>query len=148
MQLTDPRALIAEGREHNETFNDEDGNCIAWLRTNLRALLDGYAASLVEVDRLARERSTAITERLGAVVEADQFRRRLALCEEMRGTERDAARLQRRLRDAKGERDDLAQRLEVATAANIADRRKIRELEAELERDRTAALESGERQDG
>jgi len=47
--MTAARKLIAEGRKHDEAFDDEDGNCISWLRNNLRALLDGYEAALDQI---------------------------------------------------------------------------------------------------
>lgn len=79
---TAARALIAAGRKHDEAMtsgpwcgssgfvrmpngdyswcqesDEQDGLVnaagIAWMRTNLRALLDGYVAALAEVDRLA-----------------------------------------------------------------------------------------------
>lgn len=89
---TDPRALIAEGRKHDEamtaapwteccSWQDESHPCrliwgavdaetigslvleegrppkadvagIAWIRTNLAAMLDGYASALDEIERL------------------------------------------------------------------------------------------------
>lgn len=62
----DPRELIAEGRKHDTRFRDRDltGVDVAgtvWLRNNLRALLDGYAAALDENDRTraAAEKATA-----------------------------------------------------------------------------------------
>lgn len=69
-QVTDTkraRELIAEGRKHDEAMTDapwsrgdrriyptsgsNDSAGIAWMRTNLRALLDGYAAALDEIEQ-------------------------------------------------------------------------------------------------
>jgi len=69
LRRTTARALIAEGCKHDEAMTPasdfdstglmvHDGanvSGIAWSRTNLRALLDGYAAELDATDKLEAE---------------------------------------------------------------------------------------------
>jgi hypothetical protein len=83
---TDARALIAEGRKHDEAMSPEmchsrfstaphfriwagrndlterDVRGLHWLRSNLAALLTGYASALDEVERLGRDLQHAIAE--------------------------------------------------------------------------------------
>ena len=71
----DARALIAEGKKHEAATTDAGSIArIAWLRTNLAALLTGYTAALDEVDRQVAERELDTRE---ALVENGQLRERL-----------------------------------------------------------------------
>lgn len=96
-ESTDPRTLLAEARVIDEALTPEpwlvsehgsiyvgdirsaissmgdrtDASGIAWMRTNLRTLIDGYAAALDEVDRL-RELATLAGN--AAITAADELR--------------------------------------------------------------------------
>lgn len=73
---TDPRTLIADGRRHDEAMDEivtdvghrsdsavwfmrasrpDNAIGIAWLRTNLRAMLDGFSKALDEVENLRKD---------------------------------------------------------------------------------------------
>lgn len=60
MTTEEARALIAAGREHDEVVRADVIRTrpltamVAWMRINLRALLDGYAAALVRIEALEK----------------------------------------------------------------------------------------------
>ncbi len=84
---------------------------IAELIARAKRIDEGERRVLADYDEVVAEREVARAERFSMVIDLDQTRKRLEQCEEMRGTDRDAFRLQTRLRSAKDERDTARARI-------------------------------------